>query len=116
MENAGLPTPDVPRVRWEAQAVFHEQAAAASRARFGRAVFVRAVVEISNYCRENCAYCGMRRSNRTLNRFRADWESLADLLVNHRPASITDVNIQAGEDPVAIRQVALPLIQTLHRE
>jgi biotin synthase len=58
----------------------------------------------------------MRRSNRTLNRFRASWEALADLLVNHRPASVTDVNIQAGEDPIAVREVALPLIRALRRE
>src|SRR5438045_2094200 len=87
-----------------------------SRTTFGLEVFVRAVVEISNYCRENCSYCGMRRSNRSLHRFRAKHEKLAELLIHHRPASVTDVNIQAGEDPVAVREVALPLIRTLRRE
>ena len=100
----------------EAQEEFHEKAADAARARFGRQVFVRGVVEVSNYCRENCAYCGMRRSNRTLDRYRADHERLAELLIHHRPASMTDVNIQTGEDPVAVREVVLPLIQTLRRE
>lgn len=94
----------------------HERAAAATRERFGRTVFVRAVVEVSNYCRENCAYCGMRRDNRTLTRFRAKQEQLADLLIHHRPASVTDVNVQAGEDPVAVREVVVPLIRTLRRE
>jgi biotin synthase len=111
-----LPTSGLLHIQGPPQLEFHKEATEATRERFGRYVFVRAVVEISNFCRENCAYCGMRRSNRTLNRFRADWAALADLLVNHRPASITDVNIQAGEDPIAIRQVALPLIQTLRRE
>jgi biotin synthase len=74
------------------------------------------VVEISNYCRQNCHYCGMRRSNRELKRFRAQHEQLAELLIHRRPASVTDVNIQAGEDPVAVREVALPLIRTLRRE
>ena len=100
----------------EAQEAFHQKAALATRARFGNQVFVRGVVEVSNYCRENCAYCGMRRGNRTLTRFRADYEQLADLLIHHRPASMTDVNIQTGEDPVAVREVVLPLIQTLRRE
>jgi len=99
-----------------AQAALHEQAAAATRARFGREVFVRAVVEVSNFCRENCAYCGMRRNNRTLARYRASHEQLAELLIHHCPASVTDVNIQAGEDPVAVRDVVLPLIRTLRRE
>src|SRR6202034_1779970 len=83
---------------------------------FGREVFPRAVVEFSNFCRENCAYCGMRRDNRGLSRFRARHDELAELLVNHRPASVTDVNIQAGEDPVVAREVVLPLIKTLRRE
>jgi len=104
------------RSRGEPQRAFHEEAAQAARKRFGREVFVRAVVEVSNYCRENCSYCGMRRDNRTLSRFRARFEQLAELLIHHRPASVTDVNIQAGEDPVAVREVVLPLIKTLQRE
>ncbi len=58
----------------------------------------------------------MRRNNDALSRFRARHEQLADLLIHHRPASVTDLNIQAGEDPVAVREVALPLIRTLRRE
>jgi len=99
-----------------AQAIFHERAAAMTRKVFGKRVFVRAVVEVSNFCRENCAYCGMRRDNRSLARFRAQAQQIAELLIEHRPASVTDVNIQTGEDPVAVREVVLPLIEILRRE
>ena len=111
-----MPSAGFLQARGEAQRTFHEKAAAAARAGFGNRVFVRAVVEVSNYCRENCAYCGMRRDYRNLSRFRAAHEQLAELLVHHRPASVTDVNIQAGEDPVAVREVVLPLIRALRRE
>jgi biotin synthase len=94
----------------------HERAAAMTRNTFGREVFVRAVVEVSNFCRENCGYCGMRRDNRTLARYRGQPEKLAELLIEHRPDSVTDVNIQSGEDPVAVREVVLPLIEILRRE
>lgn len=97
------------------QSAFHERAAAAARGVFGRNVFIRAVVEISNYCREQCAYCGMRRGNRELHRYRAQADQLAELILEHRPACVTDINIQAGEDPVAVREVAIPLIKTLCR-
>nr|UXE45807.1 [FeFe] hydrogenase maturase subunit HydE [uncultured bacterium] len=113
MNLSTLPNPEVLHSRGKAQEELHERAAAAARSRFGRKVFVRAVVEISNYCRENCRYCGMRRANRSLHRFRAKHEQLAEILIHHRPASVTDVNIQAGEDPIAVREVALPLIRTL---
>lgn len=98
------------------QEALHQFAAAETRRHFGNKVFVRAVVEISNFCRENCQYCGMRRDNRDLRRFRARHEQLAEMLIHHRPASVTDVNIQAGEDPVAVREIALPLILALRRE
>ena len=99
-----------------AQAAFQERAAAATRQAFGGRVFVRAVVEVSNFCRENCTYCGMRRDNRSLARYRAQAEQIAELLIAHRPASVTDVNLQTGEDPVAVREVVLPLIEILRRE
>jgi biotin synthase len=103
-------------VNGAAQIALHERAAAATRKDFGRKVFVRAVVEVSNFCRENCHYCGMRRDNRALARYRAKSEQIAELLIHHRPASVTDVNIQTGEDPVAVREVVLPLIEILRRE
>ena len=98
------------------QARFHERAAAATCASFGRQVFVRAVVEVSNFCRENCHYCGMRRDNAALDRFRLGLESLVELLVHQRPGCVTEVNIQAGEDPVVVREVVLPLIRVLRRD
>jgi biotin synthase len=116
MNELGLPGPELFHARGKAQQALHERAAEAAISKFGRRVFVRAVVEISNYCRENCAYCGMRRSNRALKRFRTLAEQLAALLIEQRPASVTDVNIQAGEDPVAVREVALPLVRLLRRE
>jgi biotin synthase len=116
MNELGLPGPELLHARGDAQKALHDRAAAAANSKFGRRVFVRAVVEISNYCRENCVYCGMRRSNRALKRFRTTAEQLASLLIENRPATVTDVNIQAGEDPVAVREVALPLIRLLRRE
>jgi len=98
------------------QAAFHERAAAATRKRFGQHVFVRAVIEVSNYCRQNCHYCGMRRDDRSLHRFRAQADRLAELILEHRPACVTDLNIQAGEDPVAVREVVLPLIHRVRKE
>lgn len=98
------------------QEELHARAQAAVREEFGRTVFVRGVIEISNFCRQNCSYCGMRRDNKELRRFRAEPDILADLILQHRPASMTDLNIQAGEDPVAIREVVLPLLRRLRSE
>lgn len=98
------------------QEALHERAFAAAQEQFGNKVFVRGVVEVSNFCRQNCAYCGMRRDNRELDRFRAQTEEIARLVIDSSPASVTDINIQTGEDPVAVRELVLPLIKTLRRE
>lgn len=95
------------------QADLHRKAAELRDREFGKTVFVRGVVEVSNYCRENCSYCGMRRDNRSLSRFRLDFEPLLELLLNHRPASITDLNFQAGEDPIVVRELVIPLLREL---
>jgi biotin synthase len=99
----------------EAQSAFHTRAAATRDAVFGKRVFVRGVVEVSNYCRQNCQYCAMRRDNYDLIRYRLAVDELAELLIHHRPPSITDIDIQAGEDPVAVRDVVLPLVRELRR-
>jgi biotin synthase len=83
---------------------------------FGREVFVRGVVEVSNYCRQNCNYCGMRRDNRSLHRFRVELDLLRDLVRHGIPDVVTDLNIQTGEDVVADREIVLPLIETIRRE
>lgn len=93
----------------------HEQARAVRDDVFGRRVFVRGVVEVSSHCRENCSYCAMRRDNRSLKRYRLAADELAELIIHHRPAAITDIDIQAGEDPVAIRETVLPLMRELRR-
>ena len=110
------PAPEYLHLSGRSQEALHARATASTAARFGSQVFVRAVVEVSNFCRENCAYCGMRRDNRSLGRFRAKLDQLQRLLVDERPASVTDVNIQAGEDPVVVREVVLPLVKTLSSE
>lgn len=111
-----MPSGELLHARGGAQEALHSRAAQSASKFFGRQVFLRGVVEVSNFCRENCSYCGMRRDNRNLSRFRARHDQIAELLIHHRPASITDINIQSGEDPVVVREVVIPLIKTLRRE
>lgn len=95
------------------QSALHRAAGEAARAEFGRAVFVRGVVEVSNFCRQNCSYCGMRRDNKELARYRLDTETMFDWIQQVRPPAMTDINIQAGEDPVAVRRIVIPLVRAL---
>jgi biotin synthase len=106
---------DMLLTRGTEQASMHEQAEALTLTEFGNRVFVRGVVEISNFCRQNCHYCGMRRSRADLERYRIRLDVLCETLINRRPAYVTDINLQAGEDPKAVREIVLPLLRELRQ-
>lgn len=39
-----------------------------AQARFGKQVFFRGIIEFTNHCKNDCYYCGIRRSNREIGR------------------------------------------------
>ncbi|MCH3907892.1 MAG: hypothetical protein LKE28_06520 [Sphaerochaeta sp.] len=47
-----------------------------SQQRFGTTIYVRGVVEFSNYCRNDCLYCGIRHSNANAIRYRMTKEQI----------------------------------------
>lgn len=47
----------------------HEQAREVSQSVFGKGIFVRGLVELTNVCRNDCYYCGIRKSNRNVERY-----------------------------------------------
>ena len=90
-----------------------EQADTIRQKNVGDAVFLRGLIEISNICRRNCLYCGIRAANTTLARYRL---SVAELLETARLAkhfnygtiviqSGEDCQFQAGDITDAIRQI-----------
>ncbi len=83
---------------------------------FGPTIFVRGVIEVSNFCRQNCDYCGMRRDNRDLKRFRLELDTLMETIRGGLPGIITDLNLQTGEDAVGVRELILPLVRMLRQE
>lgn len=71
---------------------------AASKYR-GNNVYVRAAIEPGNVCRQNCTYCGMRRDNKDLSRFRIT-DTALDRLVDEAVSipEVDFVHIALGED------------------
>lgn len=66
---------------------------------YGRRIFLRGLIEISSYCRNDCFYCGLRRSHRQAVRYRLDEEEIYHCCeTGHRLGFRTFV-LQGGEDP-----------------
>ena len=53
-------------------------AADITRNSFGRGIYIRGLIEISSFCRNNCFYCGLRRSNLSAQRYRLTKEEILD--------------------------------------
>ena len=65
----------------------------------GRRVFIRGLIEFTNFCKNDCRYCGIRRSNPCAQRYRLDKaEILACCEAGYELGFRTFV-LQGGEDP-----------------
>jgi len=82
----------------EQQELF-KQARAVRHQHLGDEIKLRGVIEISNICQKNCDYCAMRRSNRSLKRFRLDVETIMTVARSITDIGITTVFLQGGQDP-----------------
>ena len=45
------------------------QAREVSQGQFGKGIYLRGLIELSNVCRNDCLYCGIRRSNCNVSRY-----------------------------------------------
>jgi len=64
----------------------------------GDEVYLRALIEFSNICRCNCAYCGIRRDNENVKRFRLTKDEILSLANYAIQAGYKTLVLQSGED------------------
>lgn len=66
----------------------------------GRKVYARGLIEFTNYCRSNCLYCGIRRDNRKVCRYRMDEEQILATVQEGVKLGLQTFVLQGGEDPL----------------
>ena len=66
---------------------------------FGKKVYLRGIVEFTNYCRNNCLYCGIRRDNKNACRYRLSQEEILTCCRDGYAAGFRTFVLQGGEDP-----------------
>ncbi len=83
----------------ETAALLAEKAVAARKAVYGSDVYVRGLIEISNICKNDCLYCGIRRSNKNCDRYRLSKEQIMDCAAEGYRLGFRTFVLQGGEDP-----------------
>ncbi|MBT9159862.1 MAG: (FeFe) hydrogenase maturase subunit HydE [Dehalococcoidia bacterium] len=84
------------------------------RARFcGDEVHLRGVIEFSNFCSRDCLYCGLRRSNKKLTRYRMTKEEIIEYALSAAYKGIKTIVLQSGDDFEYSADVISEIIQTI---
>ena len=65
----------------------------------GNGVYLRGLIEFSNYCRNNCNYCGLRRDNRKVPRYRLTPAEIIQTATHGLELGYQTIVLQSGEDP-----------------
>ncbi len=65
---------------------------------FGRQIFVRGLIEFTNYCKNDCYYCGIRRSNKNAARYRLTQEEILECCNAGYGLGFRTFVLQGGED------------------
>lgn len=82
---------------------------------YGDKVYIRGLVEYTNYCRNNCYYCGIRRGNPHINRYRLSPEDILSCCKESYEAGFRTFVLQGGEDPYYDDERMVDLIREIRQ-
>ena len=80
---------------------------------YGNHVYIRGLIEFTNYCRNNCHYCGIRRSNPNCQRYRLSTEDILACCDAGYALGFRTFVLQGGEDPFFTRERIAELVRAI---
>ncbi len=78
--------------------ILAEKAFSAKQRIYGDTIFIRGLVEISSFCKNDCIYCGIRRSNKKCERYRLTKEQILECCREGYSLGFRTFVLQGGED------------------
>lgn len=78
--------------------VFFRAARETADSIYGKSIYLRGLIEFSNYCRNDCYYCGIRRSNSKVHRYRLPPETIFECADKGYKLNFRTIVLQSGED------------------
>ncbi len=83
---------------------------------YGRKVFLRGLIEVSSYCRNDCLYCGIRCSNKNAQRYRLSREEIMSCCENGYELGFRTFVMQGGEDAFFTDDFLVPVISEIREK
>lgn len=80
---------------------------------FGNKVYIRGLIEISSICKNDCYYCGLRRSNKNAVRYRLTKEQILDCCEQGYALGFRTFVMQGGEDGYYTDEIMCDIIKTI---
>ena len=83
---------------------------------YGNKIFIRGLIEISNYCKNDCFYCGIRKSNKSCERYRLSAEEILSCCESGYGSGFRTFVLQGGEDAFFSDDVLYELITEIKKK
>ena len=84
-----------------------------SQEHFQKEVYIRGLIEFTNYCKNDCYYCGIRRSNKNVSRYRLNKEEILSCCQNGYELGFRTFVLQGGEDPAFTDKIMVDIIKDM---
>ncbi|MDY4976740.1 MAG: [FeFe] hydrogenase H-cluster radical SAM maturase HydE [Clostridia bacterium] len=86
------------------------------RSIYGDEVYLRGLIEFTNYCKNNCYYCGIRRDNKEAVRYRLDKEEILACCKEGYALGFRTFVLQGGEDPFYNDQMICEIVSAIREQ
>ena len=83
------------------------------QANYGKDIYIRGLIEISSYCKNDCYYCGLRRSNKNADRYRLTKEQILDCCKTGYGLGFRTFVMQGGEDKFFTDDVVCDIVKSI---
>lgn len=80
---------------------------------YGKKVYIRGLIEISNFCKNDCYYCGIRKSNKNAQRYRLTKEEILSCCETGYKLGFRTFVMQGGEDAYFSDEVMTDIISKI---
>ncbi len=83
---------------------------------FGTEIYTRGLIEISNFCKNDCYYCGIRRGNKNVCRYRLTKEQIMECCQIGYELDFRSFVLQGGEDPYFSDEVMCDIVSEIRKK